>query len=675
MRHKKYVLQENIKDCAVACLYNIIKYHNGNIGMNKLRNFLNTDKNGTSVFDIVSTSNKLGLKSKAYECELNDICNLQLPVIAHIKVEGKFDHFVIIDKIIDDEIVIFDPIRGYIKYDLEKFDNEWSKIIITFEKTNNLVNEKDEKFLYNIYVHIIKNSFIISIVLILSFITSFLTLLHSLFLSYSYNKKYISYKLLLLFVFICISKTIIDYVKNNKILNYTKTFDYNITKKTYNKILSLPLHYHHTRPVGDIITRINDMSNIKQFIYNISFSFIIDFIYILLICLILFLINKAIFIFLLIMTFIYCLIYLIYRNRIINNSLIVKEKSSTSNTYIIESILGIDTIKNLNIDKEKYNSFKNKYKDLLNNNYKLNKLIINLNIFQDFISNITSIFIVFICIMLYKNNLMTFSYVIAFNTLVVYYFFLFINIISLDDNLIEAKNSYIRLKELYKESSKKFTSKKIKNINKIEINNLNYSYNNYKILNNISFSINKGDLVFIKGPSGSGKSTIFKILTKQLDVSRNMIKLNNIDINDIEYNDILNNICYVSQNEYIFTNTILNNIKLFKEATDMQIKEVIKITGVDEFLKKRNITLDYLLEENGHNLSGGERQRIILARSLLQNKKVLILDETMNELDVTSERKILKKIIEKYNVTLILISHRDNNSDLFKKTIKIGGTR
>ena len=150
-----------------------------------------------------------------------------------------------------------------------------------------------------------------------------------------------------------------------------------------------------------------------------------------------------------------------------------------------------------------------------------------------------------------------------------------------------------------------------------------------------------------------------------------MVKINNIDINDISSKSIINNICYVSQNEYIFTDTILNNIKLYKDPNDKEVNKVIKVTNIDKILKKRNITLDFLLEENGHNLSGGERQRILLARSLLQNKKVLILDETLNELDTQSEREILKNIIEEYNITLILISHRDNNSDLFKKIIEL----
>ena len=150
-----------------------------------------------------------------------------------------------------------------------------------------------------------------------------------------------------------------------------------------------------------------------------------------------------------------------------------------------------------------------------------------------------------------------------------------------------------------------------------------------------------------------------------------MIKVNGIDINALSRENIIDNICLVSQNEYIFTDTILNNIKMYDDVSKEELEKVIKITKIDEILKKRGITLDFLLEENGHNLSGGERQRIILARTLLKNKKIIILDETMNELDIESEREILKKIKTEYNITLILISHRDNNSDLFDKVIRV----
>ena len=670
MRYK-YIRQSDAKDCGAICLYNIIKYYKGDIGINKLKCMLGTNKNGTSVYSIVKTANNLGLISSAYECELNDLCDLNFPLIAHIKVENKYDHFVIIDKIEDDIIKIFDPIRGNLNYELEDFEKEWSNIIITFSKTNNLVFEKEKNLFKELSSFIINKNKIVLLVFIFSIIYSFINLQHSLYLSYLYDNIPIIYKIFILFVILSISRFIIDYIRNNIVLKYTKDFDYNLTSNIFKKILSLPLSYHHNRPIGDIVSRINDISSIKEFINSISFSFIIDLIYILLISIILFLLNKVMFLLLIIFSIIYILIYILHRESIKNKSFIAKENASISNSYIVETLLGIDTIKNLNVDEKVRSNLNKKYQNFLSSNVILNKTIVNFKLIEDFICNLSSIVIIFIGMIMYTRSLIPFSTVISFNSIVIYFYISLKNIISLDEIIIDAKNSYKRLNELYIENNEN-SYDKISCIDKISIKNLNYSYNGIdNIINNIKFDIKKGEYIFVKGNSGTGKSTIFKILTKELRCEDNMIKINNIDINRISRKDIINNICLVSQNEYLFTDTILNNIKLFEEPNEEEIEKVIRITKIDEILKKRGITLDFLLEENGHNLSGGERQRIILARSLIKNKKYIILDETMNELDIESERSILEKIKTEYKITLILISHRDNNSDLFDRVIKV----
>ena len=672
MKHKRYIYQDEEKDCGVVCLYNIIKDYGGHISINKLRNMLNTNKNGTSVYDIVKTSNQLGLDTSAYKCELNDLHLLNFPIIAHIKIDEKYNHFIIINEMIDDEIVIFDPIRGYIKYNLEEFEKEWTNIVITFKKTSNIVKEKENNILKKLFKYLYNNSLLIIIVFFLSILSTFLSIIHSLYLSFLYDNSSIYFSIFIKFILICIIKLIIDFIRNNLILKYTKKFDIAITNNVYNKILSLPISFHHLRPIGDIISRMNDISNIKQFINILSFSFIIDLMYILLICIILFTINKVMFILLFILISIYLLIYLLYRNNIVNMSYKVKETSSSFNSFLIDSLLGIDTIKNLNIENHIKDKFKNVYNKFLDSKFKLNKTIINFENIESFICNISCVIVIFICLVFFKNNLIKMSNIITFNSLIIYLYMSIKNIISLDEVIIEAKNSYKRIDSLLYNNSNTSLNNKIDSIKKINFNNLNYSYNNINnIIDNINFTINKGDYIYVSGQSGSGKSTIFKLLTKQLNCNKKMITINNIDINEISKENIVDNICYVSQNEYIFTDNILNNILLYKDANKRTLEKVIKITGIDKMLKKRNISLDFLLEENAHNISGGERQRIILARSLLQGKKVLILDETMNELDIKSERDIISNIKKEFNITLILISHRDNNSDLFNKIIKL----
>ena len=673
MKHK-YVGQQGMKDCAVSCLYNIIKHYKGNISMDKLKTMLKTDNTGTSVYDIVEVSEKLGLISNAYKCEINDLCNIDLPAIAHIKVEEKYEHYVIIDKIKDDILTIFDPIRGFIKYEFESFSEEWTNIVITFDKTEKLVCEKTNIKL-SLLINLFKNNIkFINVFVILSLFSSIFSLLNSSFLRYLYDNYNQAFDVFITFILMSILRVIIDYLRNITILKYNKKLDISLTKKIYSKILSLPIIYHHNSPVGDIVARFNDLSSIKEFVNAFSFSFIIDLIYILIICIILFFINKTIFLLLCIMILIYIIMYLIFRDNIKYKSMMCMEDNSIVNSYLIESIVGIDTIKNLSIENDIKVNFYKKYNNLLNNNINLNKTILNFNIFQDFIFSVAIILILLIGVTLVKNKKLSLSLLFILNTLIIYLFTSIKNIISFDNLIIEAKNSYKRLSIL---NQKKVVHNNSLNLifnNNIQIKKLKFSYNNQNyILNDVNFNINKNDKVFIKGKSGSGKSTIFKILTKQLYIDNNMVEIDGKDINNLSIEDINNNICYVSQNEFIFTDSILNNIKLFKEAKDEELDKVIKITGIDKILEKRNISFDFLLEENGHNLSGGERQRIILARSLLRNKQILILEETMNELDIKSEREILNKINTEYNITLILISHRYDNSDLFNKVIEVNG--
>lgn len=672
----KYERQHGIKDCGVTCLYNIIKYYNGNISMSKLRRLTKTNENGTNVYNIVNASNSLGLKAEAYKCEFNDLSKIKLPIIAHIKLDNKFDHFVILEKINNEKIIVQDPIRGKVVYDDISFKKEWTGSIITFDKMNNLVKEKQNGAFINLKSYIFLYKKILLFFLVLTILASLFSLLNSFYLSSLYNQKNNYHIVLFLFLLFSVFKIITDYIRNSIVFDFDNNFDSKLTNNIYKKILSLPLKYHHSRPVGDIMSRVNDLSSIKEFINFVSFSLITDFLFVIIIFIIIIFINKLLFLLLIIFALTYMFVYLLFRDKIYSMSLILKEKNSEVNSYLIESILGIDTIKNFNIEKERKLRFKSKYNNLLKSNVKYNKFILSIELFQNFIMTISNVFILFVGIKLVNKGLLLFSNLIIINSLLIYFFISLKNIIYFDRILIDSKNSYNRLEDLLDEEEDNNNKSNFNFNNNIEFKNVAYSYDSYNIFENLSFNINKGDFVFVKGDSGVGKSTLFKILTKQINDYKGKVIVDNTNIKNLSVNDIRNNICFVSQNEIIFTDTILNNITLFKEATKKELEKVIRITGIDKFLKEKNISLNFLLEENGHNISGGERQRILLARALLQNKKVLILDETTNGIDILSEENIVRKVKEEYDVTLILISHRYDNLKLFNKVFEIkGGTK
>ena len=136
--------------------------------------------------------------------------------------------------------------------------------------------------------------------------------------------------------------------------------------------------------------------------------------------------------------------------------------------------------------------------------------------------------------------------------------------------------------------------------------------------------------------------------------------------------DIRSSITYVSQNELLFNDTIRNNILLDRDAHEVDYLNICKILHIDDIVKDNILGYDYILEENGINISGGQRQRITLARSLLKNSNIIMIDEGFNQIDITLEREILQDIFTYYhNKTFIIVSHRKENSDLYNRIIKI----
>ena len=261
---------------------------------------------------------------------------------------------------------------------------------------------------------------------------------------------------------------------------------------------------------------------------------------------------------------------------------------------------------------------------------------------------------------------------ITFNSLVYYFIPPIRNSLEFYKDFFYVKNSIKRINNILNYKYEKLDKSTSLNIEgDILVKNLEFSYNNKtKIINNMSLKINHKDKVLVLGSSGSGKSTLLKLLYKYYDTKRDKIYLNNYDINDFSLKDIRENITYISQNELLYNDTIRNNIILDRNIAEKEFLNVCNMVYVNEIVKDNILSYNYKLEENAANLSGGQRQRIILARSLLKNSKIILIDEGLNEIDVNLERKILKNIFSYYkDKTIIIVSHRKDNMDLYNRVL------
>ena len=678
---KNYVvIQDGIKECGSACLLSIIRYYGGNVPINSLSELTKTDKEGTNFYNLYKAAIEIGLTGKAYKiAKINDITKIEKPFISQVIINN-YTHFVVVYKISDIEITIMDPAKGMANLLIDEFNDIWTGYIMILEPYKKLPIFNEENYLIKIIKQVIyTNKKMIMNILIETLIVIMFTCI------YSYHFKIIidnaintnKSNLLIIaciFIIILLIKLITEYLRNNLILYLNQKLDLSIITSTIDKIISLPYSYYKNKSTGEVISRINDVFYIKNIITKIITTVILDIILSMVVLIILFNIDTTMTSLLLLLTILYFLVLLIYKDIIKNQTDELQEDNAKVNSLLVEAINGYETIKGLNLE----NSFKNKinknYLNMINSNLALTKTVYSSELIKDIFEGIIIIIIILIGSKYIMDKSLSVGNLITYNTLIYYY----INGIRNSSNLYReyyyAKNSLRRINNILNYKSEELIKKTdLKIIGDIKIKDLTFEYNTKTpILKNISMYIPKSSKLLILGSSGSGKSTLLKILYKYYPIERNRISINNYDINDYSLLDIRSSITYISQNEFLYSDTIKNNIVLDREITEAEFLRICNLTYVTDIVKNNPLAYNMRLEENGINISGGERQRIILARALIKSANIILIDEGLNEIDINLERKILNNIFKLYiDKTIIIVSHRLANISLFDKVITL----
>jgi ABC-type multidrug transport system fused ATPase/permease subunit len=198
--------------------------------------------------------------------------------------------------------------------------------------------------------------------------------------------------------------------------------------------------------------------------------------------------------------------------------------------------------------------------------------------------------------------------------------------------------------------------------NSIKLENVDFSIENKKIINNINYSFEKNKSYAIVGPSGSGKTTLLNLLIGKLNNYQGSIKYDNKELNSISQDSLYEIISFIEQSVFVFDDTIINNITMFSKVDEQLLNEVIIKSGLDALINEKG--LNYKCGENGCNLSGGEKQRIAIARGLIKKSQIMFLDEITSALDNETSNTITNNVLQLNDITKIMITHRLEESVL-----------
>ncbi|MGO4988116.1 ABC transporter ATP-binding protein [Gallicola sp. Sow4_E12] len=246
------------------------------------------------------------------------------------------------------------------------------------------------------------------------------------------------------------------------------------------------------------------------------------------------------------------------------------------------------------------------------------------------------------------------------------------------NEIINERNSS---KELLKEQLAFIESKKVsKGIAEIKefqkeivLENLEFSFQDKKILKGANMCFQKGKKYAITGESGAGKSTICKLILNYFDHYKGKLKIDGKEYKDLSEDALSMVISSIHQDIFLFDGTIRENITLFKEIDEEKIQEVLRCSGLYQVMQDKRLGLDDYIFECGHNLSGGEKQRIAIARMLMRESPILILDEATSSLDRGTSKEILKQILQLKDKTCICITHKLSQEDksLYDEIVEI----
>jgi len=681
MKREEIVRQHDLKDCGVCALLSIIIHYGGYVSKEKLRIDTHTSLEGTNAYHLIEAAKNYGFDSYGMKFDnLDELSSLTYPVIAHVTI-NHLNHFVVIYKVNKSKLIIMDPAKGKIVMKKSEFEKIWTKHILLFYPKYSLPKFNPEHYLKSFIFQIFKTEYkkIINIIF-WTFIFIFVTIFTSYYFKIGINilnvnaKFNILFSFFVLFFFLFLMKTIIYYLKNYFKIILNKNIDGYIHYNFINRLFLLPNYFVKDRTTGEIIVRLNELNSFKMIFSEILTMICIDSILSIGVGIILYNINNTLFLVLLFFVLIYLLFGIISGKVLYSKAIDANENEIKYHSLVIENLDTLITLKNLNVLNkivEKLNVSLFKYLGCF---FRLNKSILNINSISYFLEEILNFLIISIGLVEIINGRLSIINFITFESLLSYFILPFKNIIQIIPDYNYMKVNMDKINDFFSlDLENTQTGMKDFKSGDIVIKDFNFGYiKSNPILKKINLTIKENSFVLFKGKSGSGKSTLCQIISRLIDVENSNIRIGDKNIKDYSLDAIRKNITYVGQKEFLIQDTIRNNILLNRDIDEENFNKIIEICKLEEVVSKKMFRYETYLLKDCMNLSGGEKQRIILARALLNNFNILILDESLSEVNEELELEILNNIRTKFkNKTIIYVSHKKYES-YFDKVIDFG---
>ncbi len=667
------IKQHDITDCGATSLASIAAHYKLEIPIARIRQYAGTDKKGTNVLGLIEAAQKLGFEAKGVRGDFDSLYKIPKPAIAHVIVNKRLQHFVVIYGINSKYVKIMDPGTGKIeKKTHDEFKEEWTGVLVLL-LPNESFTEVDEKIsiLKRFWFLLRPHKFVLIQALFGAIIYTLLGLSTSIYIQkitdhvlVSGNTKLLNLLSIIMLVLLII-QVFIGVFKDIFIIKTGQQIDARLILGYYKHLLKLPQQFFDTMRVGEIISRINDAVKIRIFINSTSLSLTMNVFIVIFSFALMFSYYWKLAMIMLSIIPVYLIIYCVTNKLNKKTERYVMERSADLESQLVESLNSVNTIKSFGLEDFANIKTETRFINLLHIGYTsaLNSIFSGTS--SQSISRLFTIILLWSGTYFVIDKEITPGELLSFYAIIGYFIGPISSLITTNKTIQNALIAADRLFEIMdldrEETENKFemTSDKIGHI---VFKNVQFRYGTrVEVFKDFNLTLKKGEISAIVGESGSGKSTLISLLQNMYPLQNGMISIGDFDLKYIENNSLRQLISVVPQKIDLFAGNVIDNIAVGDFQPKMErILKICKIIGILKFIETLPNGFNTYLGENGAILSGGQKQRIAIARALYKQPEILVLDEATSSLDSTSENFIQNTIqnLRNQQKTVIVIAHR-----------------
>lgn len=674
---KKYecVLQASEEDCGAACLASICKYYGRFLTINKSREAVGTGQLGTTLLGLKRGSDSLGFNSRAVKAApqiLDTITEIPLPAIIH----WRGHHWVILYGTRGKKYVIADPAVGIRYIERQELLAAWNGVTLLLEpdpeQFSSQSQEQPHGGLLRFFLRILPYRGLLAQVIIINIILGVLALGTPVLIQLLTDDVLVRGDLQLLSVVVCavvvmtIFSSSLQLIQSTMIAHFGQRLQLGLVLDFGRKLLQLPLTYYESRRSGEITSRLSDINEINQLVSQLVILLPSQF-FVALISLGLMLfyswqLTIAVIIFAAVMTVVALPFLPILQQK--TRSLLVL--GAENQGVLVETFKGAQVVKTTNAAPQFWDEFQSRFGRFANLNFSTIQLDIINGTIAKLLSSLGGVILLGLGSILVINHQLSIGQMLAFNTLQINVLALIVFLVGLVDEYFRSQTAISRLLEVI-DATPEVVGGGQKPIAQIAgdadifFSHLTFHHlGRVDLLDDFSLKLPGGKIIAVIGKSGCGKSTLAKLLAGLYQPSSGNIRIGVFNIHDLALDCLRQQVVYVPQEPHFWSRSILENFRLgIPNLSFDQIVQACEIADADGFISQLPNKYQTVLGEFGANLSGGQRQRLAIARGILNNPPVLILDEATAGLDPVSETHVLDRLLAfRKGKTTILITHR-----------------